>query len=693
MILLMEMRVEVVNKKIGIISLVVILTLGIFGIVQFFVSEDKVTTLTAAEKQWIENNKNKLIDLSVLSNVPIINDNGNGILFDFLNDLEEDTKLEFNKLPYNKNLGNKETISDYALKNVEHKNDKDILLYRDNYALIVKKDIYFNSVSEIKDLTIGTLQNDLTKISKYLTGSSNVTFKPYLSADEMFTSLSNGLVDAIALPKIEYLENILTDKTLNIAYNITEYTSDYVLTLGDNERLNKILNKYFKKWNRETYKESLNKYLTTSYFKYRKIDEKAQAKFRSDRYTYGFVFNAPYDVTIKGGLKGFNYSFISEFAKAANIEIDYKSYPSIEKLLADFNANKLDFVFDYHGNDNYDMDVYNTATIYDSKIAVVANEKTDLVVNNVNSLTDYNVLTIKDSKIDKYLKDNGVKTKGYNNSKELVNHLGKKDVAAIDEYTYDYYLHLNMKELKKIQTIDLTNNYGFVSRDTSSNRVFNGLLSYYLSFVNSGLIMNNSYSKLLHYNNSNQALQIILSSAIIILLIIALVFTRKFVNRKKDYNSKLSKADKLRYIDTLTSLKNRNYLNDNIIKWDNSEVYPQSIIVIDLNNIAYINDNFGHVEGDKVIVEAAGILINNQLSGSEILRTNGNEFLIFMVGHDEKATLTYIRKLNKELKELSHGFGAAIGYSMIHDEIKTIDDAVNEATLDMRNNKEGINGD
>ena len=75
------------------------------------------------------------------------------------------------------------------------------------------------------------------------------------------------------------------------------------------------------------------------------------------------------------------------------------------------------------------------------------------------------------------------------------------------------------------------------------------------------------------------------------------------------------------------------------------------------------------------------------------MRTNGNEFLIFMVGHDEKATLTYIRKLNKELKELSHGFGAAIGYSMIHDEIKTIDDAVNEATLDMRNNKEGINGD
>ena len=157
------------------------------------------------------------------------------------------------------------------------------------------------------------------------------------------------------------------------------------------------------------------------------------------------------------------------------------------------------------------------------------------------------------------------------------------------------------------------------------------------------------------------------------------------------FDYKLSKADKLRYIDSLTSLKNRKYLNDNISNWDNSEAYPQSIIIIDLNNIAYINDNFGHAEGDKVIALGAGILINNQLSDSEIVRTNGNEFLIFTIGHDEKTIISYIRKLNKEFKELSHGFGAAIGYSMINDEIKTIDDAINEATIDMRNNKEEVN--
>ena len=56
----------------------------------------------------------------------------------------------------------------------------------------------------------------------------------------------------------------------------------------------------------------------------------------------------------------------------------------------------------------------------------------------------------------------------------------------------------------------------------------------------------------------------------------------------------------------------------------------------------------------------------------------------------EKKVIEYTRKINKELKELPHGFGATIGYSMIEDDIKTIDDAINEATLSMRQAKERI---
>ena len=143
----------------------------------------------------------------------------------------------------------------------------------------------------------------------------------------------------------------------------------------------------------------------------------------------------------------------------------------------------------------------------------------------------------------------------------------------------------------------------------------------------------------------------------------------------------------MKYYDYLTNLKNRNYLTENIEKWNQNTIYPQTIVIVDLNNVKYINDTFGHAEGDNLIQQAANILIKTQLEDSEIIRTDGNEFLIYLVGHDEKQLSNYIHKLYRTFRELPHGYGAALGYSVIEDDLKLMDDAINEATLDMRTNK------
>ncbi len=673
------------NKKIGIIAIVVILILGSIGVVRFFTKEDQKTTLTVIEKKWIEDNKNKVIDFSALNNIPIINDNGSGLLFDFITDLESDTNLEFNKLSYEEN-NNPQT--EYALLKKDKSTSKDLVLYQDNYALISKEEKYYTSIDEIKDLKVGVLNDSLKDVENYLKGSLNLTYQGYNTNDELLTALANNEVNAIVLPKLDYLENILKTDDMHIVYNITEYKTNYTIKLGDNDKLNKIITKYFNKWQKKDLKDSFNKHLANTYFTYKEISEKNQTDFRSRRYTYGFVANPPYDMAINGSLKGFNHEIISDFAKVAGIEIDYKQYSSVENMLKDFETNKLDLLLNNFNNSKINIKTFKTLPVYDSKIAIITDKNTDLTVNNVTSLQDKTILTIKDSKISRYLKSNGVKTKEYQNIKDLINKIKADDIAAIDEYTYDYYVRLELKNYKKLNTLDIDNNYGFISQNKNEN--LNDFFNFYLSFVNVKEMMNDSYKNLLLSNNNNKNLQLILSCIVIVLLAIAGIITKIIFGKKKNINSKLSKTDKLRYVDTLTSLKNRNYLNDNMTAWDSSEAYPQSVIIIDLNNIAYINDNFGHAEGDKVIVEAASILINHQLSDSEILRTNGNEFLIFIIGHDEKSVVTYIRKLNKEFKELSHGFGAAIGYSMINDEIKTIDDAINEATLDMRNNKEEV---
>ena len=40
--------------------------------------------------------------------------------------------------------------------------------------------------------------------------------------------------------------NVILSNNLNIAYNITELTKDYVLSLGTTDRLNDIITKYYK---------------------------------------------------------------------------------------------------------------------------------------------------------------------------------------------------------------------------------------------------------------------------------------------------------------------------------------------------------------------------------------------------------------------------------------------------------------
>ena len=672
------------NKKIGIAAAIIVVLLGIFGVYRYLTKEDANTTLNALERSWIDSNKNKVIDLAIPSDLAILSSGGSGVIFDFLSDLEKNTGLEFNELSYS---NEKNISSDYKIVQKKKKETNDILVYSDNYALIAKSSVNYNSTDDMKNITVGVLEGDLDSINKYLKGS-NTTYKSYTNTDDMFNDLKNSSIDAIALPKLKYLNTVMKSDNLHIAYDISEYNINYVIELGKEKTLNNILAKYYKKWSLENFETDFNKYLAEDYFKAKKIDEKSQVKFRSKRYSYGFVVNSPFDVTTKEGIKGFNYSFLSKFSLATNVEIDYKKYSSISNMMNDFNANNLDIVFSNNSNSSYETDIYTFPSIYDESAVIIADENNNSTINSVNSLSDETAYTVKDSLIDSYLTKNGIKTKTFDNVKTLINNLNKTSIAAIDYYTYDFYVRTDLKEFRNVYMFNLDTDYSFISRDISANKTFNELFDFYISFVNSNKIINDSYSELLNINNSDRLLQNLLTVFMAVLFIlVGTLFGKLFKGNKKVYK-KLSKSDKLRYIDELTSLKNRNYLNDNLQKWDNSDIYPQGVIVIDLNNIAYINDNFGHTEGDKIIVEGAGVLISNQLDNSEIIRTNGNEFLVFVIGKDEKAIISYIRKLNKEFKNLTHGFGAAIGYSMITDDVKSVDDAINEATTNMRTNKE-----
>ena len=669
------------NKKI-ITIIITSLVLLLVGLVSYLVltHQDK-NTLTILEKQWIQSHKNNMIDIDIENDIPIFSYDGEGLIYEFLTDLEKDTELGFNKLPLNNNK------SAYSIRMTDKVDKDDIVMYEDNYALISKESVKYNTLSDIKNMTIGVLSKNLDEVKYYLKGE-NLTYKTYDKADELIEAVVSSNVNAIVLPKSSYLKDIL-ERNLTISYNITEMKENLVIRLGNEKKLNNIFKKYFEKWFNESFKESFNKNLSLNYFEYTNVSDDDQVNFKSKRYKYGFVANIPYDKLVNNRLVGYNSELIKEFSKLSDIEVTFHEYNSYASLVKDFNENKIDFFFNQTSNDKYDMDVVDIPAIDDAEVVVLSNIKNDLIINSVSSLKDSKVLAINNTKISKYLEDNKLNVKKYNNIDVLLKHINKASILVIDKSTYEMYKASRLKDFEINYNFRINNGYSYTIRDIKDNHLFNNYFEFYLSFMNTKMLTNRIDYKTFEVASKLAFLKPILFSlfAIIGLLIISIIV--KHIKEKKEENKiGVSKEDKLKYIDMLTSLKNRNYLNDSIEKWDESEVYPQTIIIVDLNNVAYINDNYGHNEGDNVIKEAANILIKNQMEQSEIIRTNGNEFLIYLVGYEEKQVVTYIRKLSKEFKELEHGFGAAIGYSVIADGLKTVDDAINEATLDMKTNKE-----
>lgn len=683
-------------------SLIIILVgiLLILGLSIYFIKFDlkNSNTLNLEENKWIDENKYDVIDIAVLNDIPILSYEGEGLVYNYIDYVTKNHSLKFNIVPYKLDL----TLEyDYQMSIVDKVGKNDIELLKDNLILITLDNKQYIDVNEINNLRIGVLGSDKKNIEEYL-NNDTITYVEYNTYSDLKNSVvsaktlkENGdtayAVDAVILSKIISIKEVV-ENNLNVAYHFNDLYKHFVIRVNGNDKLNNIIRKTFNSWKILNYDEQYNEQFLSEYYKFKKMSDVEQKTLKSKNYIYGFINYGIYNYLDGNNISGLNGILLKEFNKFSGLSITYTQYNSISKLMKDFNSGKVDFSFYVFSKNDLKNDVYNTINVYDKKLVVISDINSNVVIDNIKSLKGKEILTIKNSYIEDYLTDNNIKFRSYNNLEALVSDFKTGDISIIDMENYNFYKTSYLKNSRINYIIDMADNYNFVVNDKEENRLFEDLFNFYLSF--------NSINKLTTVNYENIAYQNINITYILIIIIIILVLyvVLDFYNHmksmmktvKQSKKIKLTKEEKIMYIDQLTSLKNRAYLNSRIETWDDSEIYPQSIIVIDLNNISYVNDNYGREEGDKVITEAANILIQHQLANSEIIRTDGNEFLIYLVGYTEKQVISYLRKLSKEFKGLSHGFGAASGYSIITDAIKTIDDAVNEATLAMKENKEDI---
>ena len=675
------------KKKLIIIIPILIAIVAFVFVYRYYNKEDKTTTLTVSERKWVEENKDQTYDFEIVNDYPLYGTNGEGVIFDFISDFEEKIGIEFNKIPYLKtSIPTTDGFRISILNNNEKLSKNDLFLFNDNYIAVGKTYQRINHIKDMKNIVFGVLKEDVEEVSFYLKSGTNLSYKSYDNITSLYKALDNDDVNMIVVPNIMYLDYTIEKDKYSINYYFTELKKQIVLTLSDNNKeLNTIVTKYYNKWKQTKYIKEYNDAYLNYYLDKNKLDAKTKVQLISKNYVYGYVENLPYESKVNGKVAGIAGEYIDRISRLAGINFKYRKFSSKKALQKAIDKGEVDVYFDYY---NYSGDKY-TATLstFVEDYVVLGYQEDNHIVNSFESLKGKNIAMLKGDSLYAYFSNNSrANIKEYNNIDDLVGK-SKNRLIVVDREIYTYYQNSKFKNLKLLYQDTMMNDYKFMVK--SNNSAFYDLFNYiintnsYYNYRNSGI--ENLKASILKDSTLEQVYTVVL--IVIFAPIIVLTIFYLIVKRQKKVK-KVKIEDRQKYTDMLTSLKNRNYLNAKMKEWEACEVFPQAIVMVDLNNVKYVNDNYGHEEGDELIIKAAGILVNTQLENSEIIRTDGNEFLIYLVGYSERQVATYTKKLSREMKNLPHSFGAAVGYSMIMDEIKTLDDSINEATLEMITNKE-----
>jgi diguanylate cyclase (GGDEF)-like protein len=111
---------------------------------------------------------------------------------------------------------------------------------------------------------------------------------------------------------------------------------------------------------------------------------------------------------------------------------------------------------------------------------------------------------------------------------------------------------------------------------------------------------------------------------------------------------KLSELSALVFKDHLTSIGNRAYYDESLeraIEQSSRGHQSLSLMIFDINDFKSINDNFGHLVGDKVLQNFAAILTKIVRTSDMVFRLGGDEFTLILQPGDQHS----INNINERL--------------------------------------------
>ena len=100
-------------------------------------------------------------------------------------------------------------------------------------------------------------------------------------------------------------------------------------------------------------------------------------------------------------------------------------------------------------------------------------------------------------------------------------------------------------------------------------------------------------------------------------------------------------------LDALTKIYNRRALTTYLDKMCNMEIIPDKfhLLVIDIDNFKNINDQYGHIAGDKILIFLSNILKKTLRDSDKVFRFGGEEFIVTLNRINDSQCKTIAKRL------------------------------------------------
>lgn len=144
--------------------------------------------------------------------------------------------------------------------------------------------------------------------------------------------------------------------------------------------------------------------------------------------------------------------------------------------------------------------------------------------------------------------------------------------------------------------------------------------------------------------------------------------------------------------DTLTDIHNRYFFDKIMDKYNKYMNTSVAIILCDLDELKYVNDNFGHKKGDVLIQQSAKLLKQYFTKNAIVSRIGGDEFAIVMISTDKAQVESLCENLDEYISQYNthnqaFNIKISIGYAFNEHSLGEMESIFTEAEKNMYQHK------